>query len=112
MQKVIEAQLVTSYVKLHAKIGKLQKQHEAKRQKLIKRFKDGYVCSTDSPYVLEYSEVPKTDLSWKEEWMKLAKDQLGTRWKKYLRKIRALAGETKVPTIHIKPNADYEEKAA
>lgn len=111
MAKFLEQQLVTEYAQLCAEIDKMDAARKKLREEIIAGFSAGLKCPHKGPYLVKMTVQQRRNVSWKDEWVDLAKAHFGKLWKKAQKKILAEALVTPTPTLLTDVNPDYEVEA-
>jgi hypothetical protein len=109
--KYLDQEQVTRYAQIAAEIKKLEEQKSVLREELIAGFKEGLKCPSRGPYLLTLTYQERRTISWKDEFVKLAKDQLGKAWRKYQLSIENEAPVVHTPMLLPAVNPDYEAEA-
>jgi len=100
--------LVNEYCKNAAKQKALKERNDELRNKIIPYLKK-HECPKDGPYILELSEIPKMDFSWKDYAYRLAKRLYGPQSKKTVKAAIAKAGTKTVEQLTLKVNPKWKE---
>ena len=107
--KYLDQYTVTRYATLVARLKKLEKKKEILRQEIIEGLSEGLACPRSGPYLVTLTMQERRPVSWKDEFIKLAKEQLGKAWVKYKAKIEDEAEVVKTPMLLTDVNPDYRE---
>jgi len=99
--------LVSEYCKNAAKQKALKERNDELRAKLIPYLKKND-CPEDGPYILELSEIPKMDFSWKSYAARLAKKLYGDECKKQIKLAIKKAGTKTVEVLTLKVNPKWK----
>lgn len=98
---------IDEYCKNAAQQRALKDRNDELRETLIPYLRKNE-CPTGGPYLLEYSEIPKMDFSWKSFAAKLAKKLYGDECKKQIKAAIAKAGSKKVQQLTPKVNPKWK----
>jgi hypothetical protein len=99
---------VSEYCKNVAKQKVLKERQDELRDKLIPYLKK-HASPTDGPFLLELSEIPKMDFSWKDYAYKLARKVFGEDSKKQIKMAIKKAGTKTVDVLTVKINSKWKE---
>jgi hypothetical protein len=108
MPMFLNQEEVTEYAQLSADIKKMEERKQALREEIIAGFKEGLKCPHRGPYLLVLTQQERRQISWKDEFIKLAKDTLGKTWVKYRTRIENEAPVVPTPMLLVEINPDYE----
>lgn len=108
MAKYLDQDTVTRYAQLCADLKKMSDQKDKMREELIEGFKEGLRCPRNGPYLLTLTYQERRTISWKDEFVKLAKEQLGKAWVKYRTRIENEAPVVNTPMLLSDVNPDYD----
>lgn len=108
MAKFLEQQLVTEYAQLCADIKKMDERKAKLREEIVAGFNDGLRCPRRGPYLIVMTSQARRTISWKDEFVKLAKETLGKAWKKTQLRIENDAPVVNTPMLLPQVNPDYE----
>lgn len=100
--------LVDEYCKNAAKQKALKDRNDELREQLIPYLKK-HECPNAGPYLLELSEIPKMDFSWKTFAAKLARKLYGDECKKQIKLAIKKAGSKMVYQLTPKINPSYKD---
>jgi hypothetical protein len=101
--------MVQELVQLRGEIQSLETQEQKLTEKLKKEMKKKRLEEfgpTDSPWKLVRTEYDKSSVSWKDQWVKLAK-KLKMKYKKEMEKLQNRY-RTDVVSLTIEPNESYK----
>jgi hypothetical protein len=99
---------VTRYAQLTADIKRMESQKEKLRLELIDGFNEGLKCPKRGPYLLVMTTQSRRNISWKDEFVRLAREQLGKAWVKYKTRIENEAPVVPTPMLLTEVNPDFE----
>jgi hypothetical protein len=111
MAKYLNQELVTRYAQLSADLKKMEEQKQKMREEIIEGFKAGEKCPRQGPYLVSITYQERRNISWKDEFVRLAREQLGKAWVKYRTKIENEAPVVNTPMVLTDVNPDYEVEA-
>jgi hypothetical protein len=106
--KYLAQEDVTRYAQLSADIKRMEGQKDKLRLELIEGFKEGLRCPRRGPYLIVLTTQDRRNISWKDEFVKLARETLGKAWVKYKTRIENEAVVTPTPMLLTEVNPDYE----
>jgi hypothetical protein len=110
MAKFLDQEMVTRYAQLCADLKQMSEQKEKMREEIIEGFKEGLKCPRRGPYLVTLTYQEQSKISWKDEFVKLAKEQLGKAWVKYRTRIENEAPVVNTPRLLTDVNPDYDAK--
>jgi hypothetical protein len=110
MANAIDQRMVNKYARVTARINKLETMRKALREVLVQEFQSGAVCPTSGPWMLVYSEPLRALISWKEEFITLARKYYKEDEEKVARllvKVDHNARKEPTPTVTVRPNPNF-----
>jgi len=97
---------VNRYVQVAALAGKLKKERDKLRNRIVSAFANGETCPTNGPFLLKCIPEERQGVSWKDIAEELARR---TKSRRLLERLVAKAPKTPVPTLIVVPNPEWEE---
>ena len=110
----LTSDVVTELAALRSNIKAMQEEEKELTQNLKDQMSAEKIqefAPKHSPYKLCLDETERTSVSWKDEWMKLAKDKFGKTWKKVMTKLQD-DSKTEVVALRVEPNENYNAEVA
>jgi hypothetical protein len=107
MAKFLDQDLVTRYAQMSADIKEMTDEKVRMHDEIVEGMRAGLKCPRRGPYFLKLIYARQKQFSWKKEFIRLAKAQLGKAWMAYRDRVLEEAPRLKVPKLLSQVNPRY-----
>ena len=118
--KLLDRQLVTEFAEFRALKTKIEKWLKACSEDFVAKFKGGFVCPSDGPYLLELGGQDRKAIDWKQEFFDRLKSDYESSGSTCdvaeqlaitkMVEMERLAGMDHIDVVNVKVNPSYAGK--